>query len=165
MAGMYLRPLTLAEANAFVTTHHRHNKKVTGHRFSVGLFYRYPLGFFADTMIGCVIVGRPVARGLDQVTAVEVTRCCVSPGSPKGACSMLYRAAWRAWKEMGGTDLYTYTLTKESGASLRGAGFELDAVLQPRAEAGWTNREGREAQAVVGEAKYRWRISVKKETQ
>ena len=29
-------PLTLSEANDFVTEHHRHNKKCQGHRFSIG---------------------------------------------------------------------------------------------------------------------------------
>ena len=32
---MIVCPLTLADANAFVTLHHRHNKKVQGHKFSI----------------------------------------------------------------------------------------------------------------------------------
>lgn len=32
-----IRPLTLREANAYVTIHHRHNKPVVGHRFSIGV--------------------------------------------------------------------------------------------------------------------------------
>lgn len=32
-----IRPLTLREANAYVALHHRHNKPVVGHRFSIGV--------------------------------------------------------------------------------------------------------------------------------
>lgn len=32
-----IRPLTLREANAYVAAHHRHNKPVVGHRFSIGV--------------------------------------------------------------------------------------------------------------------------------
>lgn len=30
-------PLTLREANAYVSVHHRHNKPVVGHRYSIGV--------------------------------------------------------------------------------------------------------------------------------
>ena len=33
-------PLSLKEANEFVTKHHRHNKKCAGHKFSVGAMYK-----------------------------------------------------------------------------------------------------------------------------
>ena len=32
-----IRPLTLREANAYVAAHHRHNRPVVGHRFSIGV--------------------------------------------------------------------------------------------------------------------------------
>lgn len=47
--------LTLADANAFVVQHHRHNKKVQGHKFSIG-------AVFNGGLCGVAIVGRPVAR-------------------------------------------------------------------------------------------------------
>lgn len=31
-----LVPVTLAAANAFASTHHRHHRPVTGHKFSLG---------------------------------------------------------------------------------------------------------------------------------
>ena len=31
-----IRPISLAEANAFVEEHHRHHKPVVGHKFSIG---------------------------------------------------------------------------------------------------------------------------------
>jgi len=156
---MTLAPITLSEAREFVRRHHRHNLPPRGHRYSIAITAIDEL-FDAALVQGVVIVGRPVARHLDDGCTAEVVRCCVSDQAPKGSCSMLYRAAWRAWKEMGGHRLVTYTLLSESGASLRGAGFLNDdgpSRVQPSDK--WTNRPGRVAQSVVGEPKQRWSIS------
>lgn len=69
------------------------------------------------------MVGRPVARMNDDGWTLEVCRCCTD--GTKNACSMLYRAAWRAAQAMGYRRLITYTLLEEGGASLRAAGFRL----------------------------------------
>jgi hypothetical protein len=141
-------PVSLKEANAFVLSFHRHNKPVAGARWAIGL---------SDgvNLVGVAIVGRPVARGLQDGVTSEVVRCCVREGVPNG-CSALYGACWRAWRAMGGRRLVTYTLQRESGASLRGAGFKVIGELPARDAAGWANRPGREWQSVVGEAKLRW---------
>lgn len=109
-------PITLEEANAFVTMNHRHHKAVIGHKFSIAA---------ADgaTVHGVAIVGRPVARGNDDGWTLEVNRCCTD--GTRNACSMLYGAAWRAAKAMGYRRLLTYTLPEEGGASLRAAGWAL----------------------------------------
>lgn len=147
-------PMELAEANLFVSSFHRHNKAVRGHRFSIG-------ASDGAQLVGVAIVGRPVARALQQADGgtAEVLRCCVRDGAPKGACSFLYGACWRAWKAMGGSRLVTYTLQSESGASLRGAGWRVVAELAPRDPATWQNRAGREWQPVVGQAKFRWEVA------
>lgn len=87
-----------------------------------------------------------------------MVRCCVRDGSPKGTCSFLYAACWRAWRAMGGNRLITYTLQSESGASLRGAGWRVVAQLEPGDPKQWQSRPGREWQSVVGQAKFRWEI-------
>jgi hypothetical protein len=69
-----------------------------------------------------IVVGRPVARHLDDTWTLEVTRCCVLEGV-KNAASMLYGAAWRAGKALGYRRMITYTLAKEPGTSLRAAGW------------------------------------------
>jgi hypothetical protein len=79
------------------------------------------------------IVGRPVARHLDDGTTLEVTRTA-SDGAPN-ANSLLYGASWRAAKALGYRRLITFTQKGESGASLRGAGWRLIAGRPPRA--GW----------------------------
>ena len=108
-------PITLKAANAYVRERHRHHKPTVGHKFSLAV---------SDGEIrGVAIVGRPVARHLDDGLTLEVNRCCTD-GSPN-ACSMLYGAAWRAAKAMGYRRLVTYTLPEEGGASLRGAGWKV----------------------------------------
>lgn len=109
-------PVSLAEANEFVTQHHRHHKRVVGHKFSIGV---------ADSrgyLRGVAIIGRPVARARDDGRTLEVTR--VATDGCSNACSALYAAAWRAARTMGYTRLGTYTLASESGISLKAAGWK-----------------------------------------
>ena len=141
--------MELSEANEFIASHHRHNKPVVGHRFSIGVSDGAELW-------GVVIVGRPVARLQQDGATAEVTRNCVRDGAPKGACSFLYGAAWRAWRAMGGRRLITYTLQIEGGASLRGAGWTLVAARAANNPKSWQSRPGREWQPVVGQAKFLW---------
>jgi hypothetical protein len=107
-------PVDLEAANAFVQVHHRHHKPVPGCKFTVAV---------ADgpKIVGVAIIGRPVGRGFDNGWTLEVNRCCTD--GTRNACSMLYRAAWRAARELGYRRLVTYTLPVEGGASLRGAGW------------------------------------------
>ena len=67
--SLKLVPITLAEANAYVETLHRHHSEVVGHKFSIGC----ALG---ESIVGVIIVGRPVSRHLDNGLTLEVTRCC-----------------------------------------------------------------------------------------
>lgn len=108
-------PITLAEANAFVAQHHRHHKPVVGHKFSIGCSS-------GDHIVGVAIVGRPVARYLDDGWTLEVNRLCTD--GTKNACSMLYAAAWRAARAMGYKKIVTYILETESGTSLKAAGWK-----------------------------------------
>ena len=95
-------PLTLKEANEFVTKHHRHNKKCAGHKWSVG-------AIFKGKLVGVIIVGRPIARKLDNRFTLEVNRNCVLDDAPKGTCSFLYAKAMKIWQSMGGKKIITYT--------------------------------------------------------
>ena len=110
-------PLTLAEANEFVRTHHRHHKPTVGGKFAIGVADE------AGTVHGVAIVGRPVSRMLDDGWTVEVNR--VATNGAENACSMLYGAAWRAARAMGYRRAVTYTLPQEGGTSLRAAGWKL----------------------------------------
>jgi hypothetical protein len=110
-----LQPLSLKRANEFVQEHHRHHKPVPGMKFALG-------AVLDGQLVGVAIVGRPVARNLDDGTTLEVNRTCTD-GTPH-ANSFLYGHAWRVVKAMGYRKLITYTLQEESGASLRAVQWE-----------------------------------------
>jgi len=117
LAVLTVTPINLDEANAFVSTNHRHHKPVPGAKFCIAVSD-------SDGVVrGVAIVGRPVARMSDTGYTLEVNRCCTD--GARNACSILYGAAWRAAKALGYRRLITYTLPEEGGASLRGAGWTL----------------------------------------
>jgi hypothetical protein len=111
-------PISFAEANAFVAQHHRHHKPAAGCKFCVAVAH-------AGAIVGVALVGRPVARGLDDGWTLEVNRLCTD--GHRNACSILYAAAWRAARALGYQKLVTYTLPEEGGASLRAAGWRVVA--------------------------------------
>lgn len=109
-----LVPMTRAEANAFIAAHHRHHQPVRGLLFAVGAAQ-------GGAIVAVAVVGRPVARRLQDGFTAEVTRLCTD--GTRNACSFLYGACWRAARAIGYRRLVTYTLPEEGGASLRGAGW------------------------------------------
>lgn len=111
---LQLVPTTITDAKAFVASQHRHHKPPQGALFAVGCSV-------GETVCGVAIIGRPVARRTDDGWTAEVTRLATD-GTPN-ACSMLYRAAWRACRALGYRRLVTFTLATEPGTSLRAAGF------------------------------------------
>jgi hypothetical protein len=130
-----IRPITLRAACAFVAEHHRHNKPVRGHKFSISCWRE-------DELVGVINAGRPVARWFDNGRTLEVNRCATKDGRSRldnghvdGAASALYAAIWRAAKAMGYRRCITYTQGDEDGRSLRAAGWrrvkELDARGSP----------------------------------
>ena len=147
---MKIKPYTLRAANEYVRKHHRHSKVVVGCKFCIAAIDE------DDQVIGVAIVGRPVARRLDDGYVGEIVRTCTE--GAKNVNSFLYGACARIWKEMGGTKIITYTLETESGISLKAAGYRHQGTTKSFAEGkGWTTREGREWQPKVHSVqKYRW---------
>lgn len=111
-----LQPINFDEACIFIKIHHRHHLPPQGCKFCIGVND-------GDKVVGVIIVGRPVARLLDNSWTAEVTRCCTD-GTPHVA-SMLYAAAWRAARSMGYKRLITYTLQSEAGISLIAANWKV----------------------------------------
>ena len=109
-------PMELGEANMFVSQHHRHHRPVVGHKFSIG-------AAIGDKIVGACIVGRPVARRLDDGLTLEVTR--LATDGTKNACSFLYGAAARAAFALGYKRIGTYILASEPGTTLKAAGWRL----------------------------------------
>lgn len=109
-------PISLEEANAFVERHHRHHGDVVGHKFSIG-------AALGEDIVGVSIVGRPVARRLDDGMTLEVTRLCTD--GTRNACSFLYGASARAAFALGYRRIGTYIAKSEPGVTLRAAGWKL----------------------------------------
>lgn len=133
----------LKTANDFVARFHRHHKPVVGHRFSIGAEHD-------GKLVGCVIVGRPVARQVDQLNIAEVTRL-VTDGTPN-ACSYLYGQAARAAKELGFLSIQTFILQTESGISLKASGWKNAGMTKAGT---WQTRDKRRTDQPA-EQKVKW---------
>lgn len=110
-----LRPIHQAEAFAFVREHHRH------HNVPVGSLWQHAVHDDSGVLRGVAVVGRPVARKLDDGFTCEVTRLCTDGAD--NACSMLYAASWRAAQAKGYRRIISYILISESGLSLEAASW------------------------------------------
>lgn len=162
---MELVPVTLRDVRRYVNEHHSHNDAPVGWKFGVGLAVD-------GELVGVCAVGRASGRGIDQYLDVEVTRVCVGEkGMHRNACSMLYGAACRAAAALGYRTAYTYTLQTEDAASVRAAGFVLDAVLEARSPArSWGSSRPRYDETLFGArkvptgAKVRWRRELRART-
>jgi len=105
---------TISRARAFVAEHHRHLGAPVSGLFAVGVAR-------GDALVGVAIVGRPVARALQDGRTAEITRICTL--GDRNACSMLLSACRRGSSALGYSKLITYTLASEPGTSLRAAGW------------------------------------------
>jgi hypothetical protein len=110
-----LRPITQKEAFAFIKQYHRH------HDVPVGALWHHAAHDEDGRLCGVAIVGRPVARKIDDGLTCEVTRLCTN--GTYNACSLLYAAARRVAIDKGFRRGVTYILNGEEGASLRAAGW------------------------------------------
>lgn len=114
MARLEVVPMSMQDAKAYVRAEHRHHKPPVSGLFAVGAAED-------GKVVGVAIVGRPVARMLDDGWTAEVTR--LATNGTRNACSILYAACWRAARALGWRKLVTYTLAEEGGASLRASGW------------------------------------------
>lgn len=147
MTALELTPISLREARAFVAQTHRNHRAPQGGIFAVAVGE-------GDRLRGVAIVGRPVARNSADGWTAEVTR--VATDGARNACSMLYRAAWRAVRAMGYRRLITYTLPTEGGASLRGAGFTL---IGEAGGGAWSRHTRPRADMHPQQRKLRWELN------
>jgi hypothetical protein len=111
---LFAKPIGFKQACEFVAALHRHHKPPQGHKFSISAAVK-------GRVVGVVMVGRPVARKLDDGVTAEVIRLCTD--GTENACSFLYSCAARAAQAMGYNSIVTYILSSETGASLRASGW------------------------------------------
>jgi hypothetical protein len=145
---MRIVPLNLKDANLFVSHFHRHNRKVQGAKFSIGLMK-------GDELIGVAIAGRPIARLSDDGKTLEVLRVCTKEGH-KNATSKLYARIKRIAQLMGYIKIITYTLNTESGSSLKAIKAVPVAVVYPSS---WDRTDRRrENQPITFQSKIKWEL-------
>lgn len=127
--NLHLVPIDQREARDFIALWHSRLPRPPA-------TWKYQVGVARDsTLVGVVIVGRPVnATHASDPATVELHRCCVADDE-RNAASMLNGAAWRAAKALGYRRLITYTEADESGTSLIASGYRVVAELPPRG--GW----------------------------
>ncbi|MER5322305.1 XF1762 family protein [Streptosporangium roseum] len=164
-------PVSFRHACGFVKMWHRYLPPPPGCKFCIGV------ADDANRLVGVAIVGRPVARHLDDGMTLEVTRTATD--GTANANSKLYGKAWEAARAQGYRRLITYNHTRvygptcaepcahqschyirvgESGASHRGAGWQ---VLHHRpARPGWdTPSRPRQATGAEGIPRTLWETS------
>lgn len=145
--SLSLVPITLRDACAFIAEHHRHHDPPRGCILTVG-------AATGDRVVGVCVVGRPVARMLQDGFTAEVTR--VATDGARNANSFLYGAAWRACRALGYRRLVTYTLPGEGGASLRAAGWTL---LGEAGGGSWSRRSRPRVDHAPTQVKLAWQVS------
>lgn len=140
-----VRPVTLRAANAFVEEHHRHHKPARGCVFCTSVWTD-------DTLHGVAIVGRPLARMLQDGRTCEVLRVCTD--GTYNACSKLYSVCAKAARTLGYERVITYTLPSEGGASLKAAGWTCEEFLAGGGS--WSRTSRVRVDAAPIEKKMRW---------
>ena len=116
-------PITIGAAKEYVSRCHRHHEPPRGALFAVAC---QVIGAVEPCGVG--IVGRPVARRLQDGLTCEVLR--VATDGTRNACSVLLGACKRIAKALGYVRCITYTLAEESGASLRAVGAVPTATVK-----------------------------------
>lgn len=143
-------PMTLRAAREYVNINHRHHRAPQGGLFAVA-------AAVDGLIIGCAIVGKPVARALNDGRTAEITRLCTD--GTRNACSFLYRVCVRVARAMGYQRVLTYTLADEGGASLRGAGFSI--TRKTRAES-WNRPSRNRTDKHPTQQKLRWEAAMRR---
>lgn len=127
--NLEIRPVSFARAADFVRRHHAHNAAPTAWRYGAAITN-------GATLLGVVMVGNPVARGLMGRGTVEVNRLCIRRDVPRAlawnACSQLYGWAAREAEARGFERIVTYTRADEESGSLRAAGWIKEAHVRGR---------------------------------
>ena len=147
MSDLIITPITQREAKEYIRKHHRHHPPPVGSVFQLSVTQK-------GKIVGVAMVGRPVARVLDDKTTLEVNRLCTQ--GVKNACSKLYGASARVAKELGYKKIITYILDSEKGTSLKAAGWTVASRIKGRS---WSNKSRPRVDKHPIEAKVRYEKS------
>ena len=125
--ALVIQPVKQSLAKDFIRQHHRHLPNPPhGWKFGASVWYQDQI------MVGVIMVGRPVARALDDGSTLEVNRSCVRTDLPKqftfNANSKLYGWACREAKKRGFKKIYTYFLLNEKATAMKACGWDFDGL-------------------------------------
>lgn len=147
---LHIVPVILRAARAYVTAaHHPHRRAPIGAKLAISVHDQ------RGTLRGVAILGRPLARRLDDGKAIEVTR--VATDGCRNACSALYGAARRVARALDYARIYTSTRETEPGTSLRAVGWR--AAARSRG-GGWSRDSRRKRDRHPLDAKVRWEVTL-----
>ena len=149
-AKLSVRAIPLRDAGAFVNMHHRHHVLPVGHLWSMGCFVD-------EVLVGVAIIGRPVARMLDNGVTVEIIR--LAAAGVRNVPSKLLGAARREAQDRGYSRVITYTLACEGGSSLRAAGYVCDGAA---GGGSWSRKARQRTDRHPTERKTRWVAEIEK---
>jgi hypothetical protein len=158
-----VHPVSLAHANEGIVRWHRHSGAVLA---SLNYLELRESG----RPCGVGILGRPLAQVLDDGVTLEVRRTATD--GTEHACSAVLGALYRAARRRRALRMVTYTREGETGASLRAAGWWLDADyhrqhdfegprlvtrLVPKEARSWNSpSRPRKAKENLGAPRFRW---------
>jgi len=138
-------PMTLTRARRWVDAHHSHLPPPPGGLCAVGV--RDGAG-----ALRCVaILGRPVARQLDDGATAEITR--VASDGTRHAASKAIAALTRAAVALGYRRIVSYTIVGEAGTCYRAAGWRVTGLS---AGGEWGRRRRRRRAVAQPGRKARW---------
>lgn len=144
-------PIEQKVAKEFVRVHHRHCPPPAGWRFGAGVTNG------CGNLIGVIMVGRPVARALNQAEVLEVNRLCVRDDLAAGlvwnCCSLLYGWASREGRRRGFKKIITYVLDSENATTLRAAGWKPEAITSGGS---WSRPTRQRIDKTTTQPKVRW---------
>jgi hypothetical protein len=141
--GLRLSAIDRRAAHAFVNAHHRHHQAPVGEVVRLAAFQE-------GRLCGVALLGRPVARALDDGSCWELTRLCTD--GTKNVATFLLAASRRAARSRGIARLVTYTLAAESGHTLKLDGWRPVARVRGRS---WSCPSRPRRTRVLGD-KVRW---------
>lgn len=129
--GIALRPVTRAQARAFVHDHHSHHRPTRMAVLRVG-------AELDGDLVGVCVIETPAAPALDDGRTWDVSRLCVRgdvdgpDGHASSVASRLLGAAWRAARAVGCHRAISYTRQDEDGTCYRAAGWVPVALVRGR---------------------------------
>jgi len=154
------KPITIKEANLFVESHHRHHRPTSR---NCGKWAISAIDSLTNQIIGVAICANPVSATFMDGFTLEVTRLCVKEDAPMGTASFLLAHCSKIWRLMGGKKILTYTLDYESGASLKGAGWERVGIVKPHNNWNYKSQgdgKMRDNLTIYQYKKFRWELDL-----